>query len=80
MVFSLEPWSLGDEKAWGYEDYSVQFNVDSGYRKPRPQLHLLGRKPFGSFGDYLFLPGVWVMVDIHSWGCWTESIEPSPMP
>lgn len=44
MVFSLEPWSLGDEKAWGYEDYSVQFNVDSGYRKPGPQLHLLGEK------------------------------------
>lgn len=59
MVFSLGPWSLGYGKAWGYDDFSVQFNVDSGYRKQGPQLHLLGKKkPFGSFGDYLFLPGV----------------------
>lgn len=44
MVFSLEPWSLWYGKAWGYEDFSVQFNVDSGYRKQGPQLHLLEKK------------------------------------
>lgn len=50
MVFSLGPWSLGYGKAWGYEDFSVQFNVDSGYRKPGPQLHLLEKSRLAPLG------------------------------
>lgn len=36
----------------GHEDCSLQFNVNSGYGKLGPQLHLLPKKLFDSFGGF----------------------------